>query len=170
MLIFNWSLLPNEIKRIIFNYCKLDYSLKIKNELKNLVKYQKIKKLSYIIDELNYTSFNKQIRIYKLIHNTMISYEKRHWGNEYWDELLNEDIQVLGEYNDDTYILDNICYICKKNNNNICNHKIYFNWYNKIKKKKLKSNIYICDNCYNNYSIIIEKDKLNGNILMDCFN
>ena len=30
---FDWSSIPNEIKRIIFNYCKLDRKLQIKSEL-----------------------------------------------------------------------------------------------------------------------------------------
>ena len=71
---FNWSLLPNEIKRMIFMYNRVSFQSKSKYELKQL-KYGKLKLMNEI-NLINSTNHSTNHSTHKIIYRLGKCYYK----------------------------------------------------------------------------------------------
>ena len=151
-MLFDWSSLPDEIKRIIFNYCKLDRKLQIKSELLKLKLSQKYKNMDSVINELEKIGF----------YQNQIRYTQNN-GILLYTELCNTIRQsntistisgiIVGVDIDKNKIISNInnfCYNCKKNSSDLLLEPYEFVWYNpsKVVYKNNYNKIYVCYKCY----------------------
>ena len=139
---FNWSLLPNEIKRIIFNYTKLDRKYQIQLELKE-------------INKLKFIRGYKEV-LYELINSNMVNirYNTIYGILFFTSYLENSEYRIINktpvgvdfEYCEMISNINNFCYYCKKNSGDILEH-LEFKWFN-MRDNKLKINdLTICSCC-----------------------
>ena len=140
---FDWSSIPNEIKRIIFNYCKLDRKLQIKSELLKLKLSKKKQNFNSVIKELSVFDFSQKIKYTN--NNGILMYS--------CNNILYDDDRIVGmDINKNKIIsnIDNFCYNCKKNSTELLLEPYEFVWYNPTTNgyKNNYNKIYVCYNCY----------------------
>ena len=149
---FDWSSIPDEIKRIIFNYCKLDRKLQIKSELiklKSQLRLSKKKqKFDSFVKELKNFDFDKnQIRYTNNNGILIYSCNNNVLYNDSIDSIVGMDININKKMLSN---IDNFCYNCKKNSTELLLEPYEFVWYNPTTNgyKNNYNKIYVCYSCY----------------------
>ena len=91
---FHWSLLPNEIKKIIFNYNRISQQVQIKLELQDLKKMKGKKNHNKMLIELHSKSLSKykSIILYKKQLNSIFYIDI---GDNYDNYFLNYVRRIL---------------------------------------------------------------------------
>jgi len=155
MNIFDWSSLPSELKKIIFNFNRISQDVQIKLELKDLLKLPAKKNHSKILQELDiYFRTNlKSIILYKKLLGSLFYIDIGNDWEDYYRYFLSYgdcyEWQLLSSARKiDLLTIDNICYYCKKNKDTGVIPK-YIEWIDNTKEITHESTICLCNDCYN---------------------
>ena len=132
---FDWSALPADIKRIIFNFCKLDQQCQTRLELKKIRNWWLKTKFDEVLHEVKFLQ-NKRNKIKYIYRENKLFLSDLHndYGNNFkHNKMINR--------------INNFCYLCQKNSN-VHSNPVDFEWFNLKKIKIIKNTLYICYNCY----------------------
>lgn len=131
---FDWSRLPEELKQMIFAYCKLDQQCQIKKELYDLKRLRYKKKFDNVVLDLKHRTLYEPIYLYW--NNGSLMYYNAHTvsaiGIDYERNFM------LGE-------LNNFCYGCKTNTPPV--YRIEISWVNELTSEVSERTVWLCDGC-----------------------
>ena len=149
---FNWSQLPNELKRIIFNYIKLDRKYQIQLELKCIVNLNFRRSYKEVLNEL-INSHMVNIRYNKI--DGILFYKSYLDDSNYniYNITNQTPVGVDFKYCEMISNINNFCYHCKKNSRDILIENIKFKWFNMRDNKYKLNDLNICSDCINVFDL-----------------
>jgi hypothetical protein len=146
---FNWSQLPNELKRIIFKYIKLDKKYQIQLELKEIVNLNFKRSYKNVLDEL----INSHI--VNILYNKKfgILFYKSYLENSNYSITNQTPVGIDFKYCEMISNINNFCYHCKKNSGDILIENVKFKWFNMRDNKYKFNDLNICNYCINIFDL-----------------
>ena len=149
---FDWSALPKDIKRIIFNFVKIENSVCIKKELEILKRNRYQLRFDGVLDELR--DSKSLYRVYK-IHSNSEVFSRSFLKNKFGQYINYEKKKKIGCIQSRYNHLDTLCYHCKNSSHAYCYpiRKIV-KWRKVNCDKVVTSEIYLCIECYDILDIL----------------